>query len=133
MSKKTVVALLTVVLSLVFIAGCGNPRKELCGEWELIDRSSTGSCIFPTQVPNMCINGYDFCKMELMSDGSIVVEAGVNDYGDISSDKCKFDVVDGKLKIDAPLGSSAFSDYEIKHNSLIITDKKGNTVEFKRK
>lgn len=137
--KKIMAGILSVGVA-VSITACGNSNITASSKngiegtkWVVSEKiMDERTHIFPTPVPNSCICDYDKCRIQFLSNGGIIVEAGNDGYDDIESNLCTYSQVDGKLEIVAPLGSKSYSDYEIKDDELTITDSDGNQVILTR-
>lgn len=121
--KKLVafVAALTLTLALM---GCGakSDLDTIQGKvWQLTDKSQELPTVFPISTAQYCLY-WDNFEIEFLSDGSVLINAsdGDNDYN--SQAYYKYALVDGRLKLQAPLGSTCMLTYELTRNTLKLYD-----------
>lgn len=119
---------LTVVMAFVMIfaiAGCGKKSDEelIQGKiWHLEEVSSELPDMFPKKQSNDYLKEY-FFNVEFLSDGSVIINAKSENRDDYESvGYYSYSLVDGRLKISAPLGTTKLVGYEISKNDLKITD-----------
>ena len=122
--KKVVTMVMTFVMILA-IAGCGKKSDEelISGKvWHLQEVSSE----LPDMLPKSQSNGYlkeYFFNIEFLSDGSVVIDAKSENRDDYESEGYfSYSLVDGRLKISAPLGTTKFVEYELSKDSLKVID-----------
>lgn len=130
MKTNKIIASVIILTLLCSLVACGGNKNKLEGDmWYVSEKYIDDYLgIFPTSVPNACMSNYDNCRVQFLSNGGIIVEAGNSDYSELTANLCTYSQVDGKLEIMAPLGSKSYADFEIKDGVLTITDQKGNKV-----
>lgn len=127
--KKTIIRIATLIMTMLLLVGCGDPAKALTGSTWVKEEKTDKVSIFPTSVPNTCINFYEQASIQFIKDGSVIVEGGEGDEK-MQSNLCTYKIVDSKLVFIAPLGSKSFNEFEIDGKRLTITDNSGNQVVF---
>ena len=128
---KKVLALLSAVVMMMAIAGCGGKTDEelLQGTvWQLTELSEEAPTLFPVSTAQSCLGGESF-KIEFLSDGSVLIDAVTSGGSEYTSEAYySYALVDGRIKIAAPLGSTCISEYEISKNELKLSDSTGYAV-----
>lgn len=129
-TKRIITSVIMLVLLCSLVACGGGNKNKLEGDMWYVSEKYIDDylAIFPTSVPNDCMSNYDNCRVQFLSNGGIIVEAGNSDYSELTANLCTYSQVDDKLEIMAPLGSKSYADFEIKDGVLTITDQKGNKV-----
>lgn len=128
--KKIGCVVLMVATMCMSLTGCG--KKTLSGEYVVSEMSEAAPSIFPQGYINEFFK-YENCEMEFLSDGTLLMDATEEGKTPFAGKNHKFACVDGKLKIVAPLGSTAVSDYVVSGSKITISDDKGNYIVLTKK
>ncbi len=123
--KNKICCMITVLMVMMVFCACGKKTDDELIQsttWQLSEITEEKPVLFPVSTEQSCLNGESF-TMEFLSDGSIIINASFEGREDFTSEAYyHYSLVDGKLKIAAPLGSTCMADYEISKNELKLTD-----------
>ena len=129
--SKVVIAvtIMMVIGFIMLIRGCS--KEEISGAYVVSEVSEETPYILPLSYTNEYLKS-EVCQIELMSDGTVILCA--SSQGDIifTGTLDRYAVVDGKMKIMAPLGTTVISNYELNGKNLKLIDREGNYVVLKK-
>ena len=121
--KKLVTVLLTMAM-VIAMMGCGKKSdiELLQGNvWHITEISSTAPKMFPTTA--YAYMSADSFNVEFLSDGSVLIDAKDSNLQDYeSTGYYSYSLVDGRLKIAAPLGTTCIVGYEISKDTFKVID-----------
>lgn len=125
--KTRLIATMMVMMIMVsmLLTGCG--KESIVGTYVVSEVSENTPNVLPKAYTNDFLKS-EVCQIEFMSDGSIIINAMENGETIFTGSQDKYAIVDGKMKIVAPLGTTALSNYERSGKKLILTDGDGNYV-----
>lgn len=122
---KKVFVMFSMIICMMVMFGCGKQSddKMIQGKvWHLEEISEESPELFPVTTAMAFLHGESF-EIEFLSDGSVIINAvseGGSEYN--SEAYYHYSLVDGRLKIVAPLGSSRMVEYELQNKTLKLTD-----------
>lgn len=128
-TNKFIKVAATVLLMATILVGCGT--EDITGRYVMTDISETLPQFFPKVYTNAAFS-YDECRIEFMSDGSIIMNASKEGEPDYVISQHKYALVDGKMSVASVLGTTAVSDYKKEGKLLTFTDSDGNYVVFEK-
>ncbi len=122
---KKVVTIIAAFIMVISMIGCGKKSDEELIQgtvWHLEEVSSELPEVFPKLGSNGYLGEY-FFNVEFLSDGSVIIDAKSDHRDDYESvGYFSYSLVDGRLKISAPLGTTCLVNYELSKNSLKVID-----------
>ena len=126
--KKVMTMIVTMICVFALVA-CGSAKAGgskdeaiLNGKtWKITESSEELPRIFPIMTAQSFMKGEEF-ELQFLSDGSVLINAAKNGKEYNSTAYYSYSFVDGKLKIQAPLGSTCIVDYELSKKSLKLYD-----------
>ncbi|WP_026660938.1 hypothetical protein [Butyrivibrio sp. AC2005] len=122
---KKIVTIVAAFIMVISMMGCGKKSDEELIQgtvWHLEEVSSELPEVFPKSGSNGYLGEY-FFNVEFLSDGSVIIDAKSDHRDDYESvGYFSYSLVDGRLKISAPLGTTCLVNYELSKNSLKVID-----------
>lgn len=122
---KIVSGMIMVTMVVTMLCGCG--KENISGTYTVSGVSENTPSILPKAYTNAFLKSEE-CQIDLMSDGSIIITASEDGEEVFNGTLDKYAIVDGKMKIVAPLGTTTLLDYKLSGKTLTLTDKDGNYV-----